>query len=92
MPAGFDAACRVTEFYAAFAKVKELVADFRANEKFYLPPAYSDKSRVGQEQEARREFIYKFWLALGWDVNHETQTMPISECRNINSRGACQNW
>jgi len=27
MPAGFD---------AAFAKVKELVADFQANEKFYL--------------------------------------------------------
>jgi hypothetical protein len=30
MPAGFD---------AAFAKVKELVADFRANEKFHLSPA-----------------------------------------------------
>jgi len=29
MPAGFD---------AAFAKVKELVADFRANEKFHLSP------------------------------------------------------
>jgi hypothetical protein len=30
MPARFD---------AAFAKVKELVADFRANEKFHLSPA-----------------------------------------------------
>ena len=30
MPAGFD---------TAFARVKELVADFRANEKFYLSPA-----------------------------------------------------
>jgi len=30
MPAGFD---------AAFAEVKELVADFRAIEKFYLSPA-----------------------------------------------------
>ncbi len=40
MPAGFD---------AAFAKVKQLVADFRANEKFYLSPAY-------QEQEARHDF------------------------------------
>jgi hypothetical protein len=30
MPDGFD---------AAFAKVKELVADFRANEKFHLSPA-----------------------------------------------------
>jgi hypothetical protein len=34
MPAGFDAASRVTEFYTAFARVKELVADFRANERF----------------------------------------------------------
>ena len=57
MPSGFD---------TAFARVKELVADFRANEKFYLSPAY-------QEQEARRDFIDKFWLALGWDVKHETQ-------------------
>lgn len=31
MPAGFD---------AAFAKGKELVADFHANEKFHLLPAY----------------------------------------------------
>ena len=62
MPAGFDAACRVAQLYADFARVKELVADFRANEKFHLSPAY-------QEQEARRDFIDKFWLALGWDVN-----------------------
>jgi hypothetical protein len=44
MPTGFD---------QAFRRVKELVADFRANEKFYLSPAY-------QEQEARRDFIDKF--------------------------------
>ncbi|MGA9451646.1 MAG: hypothetical protein WBW41_09955 [Verrucomicrobiia bacterium] len=35
MPAGFDAARRDTEFYAAFARIKQLVADFRANEKFH---------------------------------------------------------
>jgi adenine-specific DNA-methyltransferase len=57
MSSGFD---------AGFEKVKELVVDFRANEKFYLSTAY-------QEQEARRDFIDRFWLALGWDVNHETQ-------------------
>jgi nitrate/nitrite-specific signal transduction histidine kinase len=39
MPTGFD---------EAFRRVKELVADFRTNEKFYLSPAY-------QEQEARRD-------------------------------------
>jgi predicted type IV restriction endonuclease len=63
MPAGFD---------AAFAKVKQLVADFRANEKFYRSPAY-------QEQEARRDFIDKFWLALGWNVNHESQKNPFEQ-------------
>jgi hypothetical protein len=47
MPTGFD---------TAFDRVKELVADFRANEKFYLSPAC-------QEQEARHDFIDKFWLA-----------------------------
>jgi len=59
-------------FDTAFARVKALVADFRANEKFYLSPAY-------QEQEARRDFIDKFWLALGWDVNHETQKNPFEQ-------------
>jgi hypothetical protein len=59
-------------FDEAFRRVKELVADFRANEKFYLSPAY-------QEQEARRDFIDKFWLAPGWDVNHETQKNPFEQ-------------
>ena len=62
----------LTGFDEAFRRVKELVADFRANEKFYLSPAY-------QEQEARRDFIDKFWLALGWDVNHETQKNPFEQ-------------
>jgi adenine-specific DNA-methyltransferase len=63
MPSGFD---------TAFRKVRELVADFRANEKFYLSPAC-------QEQEARCDFIDKFWLALGWDVDHETQKNPFEQ-------------
>jgi hypothetical protein len=70
MPAGFD---------TAFARVKALVADFRANEKFYLSPAY-------QEQEARRDFIDKFWLAFGWDVNHETQKNPFEQKVKIERR------
>jgi hypothetical protein len=79
MPAGFDAACRVRlkAFYAA--KGKELVADFRANEKFYLSPAY-------QEQEARRDFIDKFWLALGWDVNHENLDGETRNFQGLNFR------
>jgi hypothetical protein len=34
MPSGFDAARPVAQLYGAFAKVKQLVADFWANEKF----------------------------------------------------------
>ena len=56
MPSNFD---------QALLKVKQLVADFKENEKFYLSAAY-------QEQEARHDFIDKFWIALGWDVNHDT--------------------
>ena len=63
MPTGFD---------EAFRRVRELVANFRANEKFYLSQAY-------QESEARRDFIDKFWMALGWDVNHEKQKNPYEQ-------------
>ena len=59
-------------FEDAFARVKELAQGFKANEKFYLSPQY-------QEAEARRDFIDKFWIALGWDVNHETQRNPFEQ-------------
>ena len=63
MPTGFD---------EAFRRIKELVADFRANEKFYLSQQY-------QEQEARRDFIDKFRPALGWSMNHETRKNPFEQ-------------
>jgi type I restriction-modification system DNA methylase subunit len=63
MPANFD---------DAFARVKQLAAEFKANEKFYLSQQY-------QEAEARRDFIDKFLLALGWDVNHDTQKNPYEQ-------------
>lgn len=59
-------------FKAAYERVKQLAADFKAGEKHYLSPAY-------QEQEARRDFIDKFWMSLGWDVNHETQKNPFEQ-------------
>jgi hypothetical protein len=31
------------------------------------------------EATARKEFIDKFWIALGWDVNYETQTNPYQQ-------------
>ncbi len=59
-------------FDDAFARVKQLAAEFEANQAVYLAPTY-------QEQEARRDFIDKFWIALGWDVNHDTQKNPYEQ-------------
>ena len=56
----------------AFKKVSDLVADFDKHKGFYLTQEY-------QEQEARRDFIDKFWIALGWDVNHESQKNPYEQ-------------
>ena len=63
MPAAFD---------EAFRRVKELVADFKANENFYLSAQFS-------EAQARKDFIDKFFIALGWDVNHDTQRNPYEQ-------------
>lgn len=59
-------------FDEAFERVKELVAVFQQNDKQYLSAAYS-------EAQARLDFIDKFWIALGWDVNHELQTNPYEQ-------------
>jgi adenine-specific DNA-methyltransferase len=63
MPSTFD---------EAYLRVKQLAADFKANEKFYLSSAY-------QETEARRDFIDKFLVAFGWDVNHDRQKNPYEQ-------------
>ena len=59
-------------FDEAFARVKQLVSTFSDNESKYLAPGYS-------EAQARLDFIDKFWIALGWDVNHEAQTDPYKQ-------------
>jgi type I restriction-modification system DNA methylase subunit len=59
-------------FNEAFERIERLVSVFRQNEKQYLSPTYS-------EQQARIDFIDKFWIALGWDVNHEVQTNPYEQ-------------
>ena len=59
-------------FEDAFERVKQLAADFKANEKFHLSPAY-------QEAEARRDFIDNFLIAHGRDVNHGTQKNPCEQ-------------
>jgi type I restriction-modification system DNA methylase subunit len=63
MPKNFD---------EAFAEVKKLVADFQANEKFYLSTEY-------QEAQVREDFINKFFFDLGWDVRHDFQKNPYKQ-------------
>ncbi len=59
-------------FSTAFARVKELAENFQAGEQRYLESSYS-------ESQARIDFIDKFWIALGWDVNHERERNPYEQ-------------
>ena len=59
-------------FEESFEKVCKLVATFQENEDRYLSPNY-------QEAEVRKDFIDKFFIALGWDVNHDEQTNPYEQ-------------
>jgi len=59
-------------FEKSFLAVSELVKNFQANEKYYLSPEYS-------EIDARRDFIDKFFFALGWDVTHDIQKNPYEQ-------------
>ena len=64
-----SAAMNPTAAEEAFQRVQQLADTFKANEKRYLSAEY-------QEAEARKDFIDKFFIALGWDVNHDIQTNP----------------
>ena len=59
-------------FENAREKIGKLVETFKANEDRYLSPNY-------QEAEVRKDFIDKFFIALGWDVNHDEQTNPFEQ-------------
>jgi len=59
-------------FNDAHAAVIDLVDRFDKNHLHYLSSSY-------QEQEARKDFLDKFFMALGWDVNHDTQTNPYEQ-------------
>lgn len=59
-------------FQDAHAAIIDLVERFEKNKQHYLSASY-------QEQEARKDFLDKFFMALGWDVNHETQTNPYEQ-------------
>src|SRR2546425_4670074 len=72
-------------FDEAFARVKELVAIFKENESFYTSSGYN-------EADARKDFIDKFWIALGWDVNHEQQTDPYKQEVKVERGVATSEW
>jgi adenine-specific DNA-methyltransferase len=58
-----------TIYIDAFNSVQILINDFENNIIHYLSPSY-------QEVEVRKEYIDKFFSALGWDVNHDYQKNP----------------
>jgi len=60
------------EFDLAFEKIGVLVESFQKNTPHYKSPAYT-------EAQARKDFIDKFWIALGWDVNHDRETNPYEQ-------------
>ena len=62
----------MSTFDSAFQIVSNLVKDFKENEKYYLSQNY-------QEADVRNDFINKFFIALGWDVRHETQKNPYEQ-------------
>jgi type I restriction-modification system DNA methylase subunit len=59
-------------FDSAFEEVSKLAATFEANEARYLSQGYS-------EAQVRLDFVDKFFVALGWDVNHNIQTNPYEQ-------------
>jgi type I restriction-modification system DNA methylase subunit len=72
-------------FAESYDRVQELVAIFSQNESRYLSPKYS-------EAEARIDFIDKFWIALGWDVNHESQTNPYQQDVKVERGVVTNEW
>ncbi|MGD0590117.1 MAG: TaqI-like C-terminal specificity domain-containing protein [Bacteroidota bacterium] len=63
----------------AFDTIKQLVADFKAQESAYLSPSY-------QESQIRQDFIDKFFTALGWDVAHNLQKNPYQQEVHIENK------
>ena len=61
-----------TSLSKAFSSIGTLVSTFKSNEAKYLSSTY-------QEAEVRKDFIDKFFIALGWDVNHDHQTNPYEQ-------------
>src|SRR2546425_8909875 len=59
-------------FEQAHAIVSQLARNFEAHQGEYLLPAYT-------EAAVRKDFIDKFFTALGWDVDHNLQINPFQQ-------------
>jgi adenine-specific DNA-methyltransferase len=59
-------------FEEAFNAVQKLANDFDSGSSYYQKSTY-------QEAEVRKDFIDPFFIALGWDVNHEVQKNPYKQ-------------
>ncbi len=60
------------DFDTAHAVVVDLVQNFEKDFTHYKRPQYDEAS-------VRKDFIDKFFIALGWDVNHEVQRNPYAQ-------------
>jgi adenine-specific DNA-methyltransferase len=56
----------------ARSRIQTLADTFKKGVSRYLSVDY-------QEAEARKDFIDKFFIALGWDVNHDEQVNPYEQ-------------
>jgi hypothetical protein len=63
---------KMASLETAYELIAILAEDFKNNEEYYTSPNYS-------EAQARKDFIDKFFIALGWDVNHEDQKDPYRQ-------------
>ena len=61
-----------SEFQSAFDDIRKLVTEFEAQEAHFLSLEYG-------ETEVRNDFIDRFFIALGWDVKHDTQKNPYAQ-------------
>jgi adenine-specific DNA-methyltransferase len=61
-----------TSLDAAHQVVLALVDTFEKNQAHYLTPTYS-------EAALRQDFLDRLFIALGWDVTHDTQTNPAEQ-------------
>ena len=62
----------MTNQESAFEQISFLVKDFKENESKFLSSDYS-------EADVRKDFIDKFFHALGWDVYHNEQKNPYEQ-------------